>query len=729
MKRWVFRIAVVAAVLFASLAAPISAQADVSGTWTNTGPLAGSDCPVTWSGQSSYSLQQTSILKITQASGQAGCSLTIKSEDLSTWQISLDQGVSWTTLFGSFEGISASGGSFPRQVWFRVGSTSATIGSGNYVPSLYGSDFQVPVISINPILLKGSVEMTFWLPDGRECTNISPVRVPIDSQYILPSPGADCRTTSGAEILGWKVGWDDLIHPPGHPVLVVDSQQFTAVIKEESLTVNYDANVGAGDQCFVGAIDLPVKSRTISQEIDRDDLAQYRVMVEPACAPAWHSFAGWNWRYWDTRPSAELLTLGAPAPADWSTTGANQVTLYAQWKPRPPVVVDINAFPTEIPQLTPVSVVVGNAIPAAGAGPDGYVTITGPSPPELSFASPAMTKAIEDFFLSGGTSLVIIPATDAEGPGLAMAIDSINVPNALDLSAPEMRGLSGQSYELVAAALIEQASELEAMAWLDPPASVVAGGQPAQAVNGVIALAEQLRAVIDGDDVSATLLGSGVVAADGTARAASPAALGTRVRTDTDFGIWVRMQPLAGAAITGSEVNSTQSQQAQMQINGVSPVIDFPMLGTVIAPNITLDRLVHTTQQRFDDWLFQSLKMGLSGFKDLPNGPETWAAMTEDIASFLNVLYQEGALSGNSPAQAFQIDCSATQQAIEEGYVTCDMTLQFLMPPPREFTLQVPVQPGVTSQNTPVTPVPSPALPSPNSASPNSTPRVPSIVP
>ena len=346
------------AVAIATLTFAAPAQADASGTWTNTGVASGTDCPTTWSGSSSYSLQSTSILKITVASGgQATCSVTLKGSDLSTWQVSLDSGVSWTTLSGSFAGYEADGG--PKQIWFRVGTTSATVGSGVYATN-QGSGFQVPVISITPILDRGSAEFTFWLPDGRECTNISPVSVAIDSMYVLPEAGAGCRTANDEEIIGWKVGWDDLVHPPGHPVLVVDSQQFTAVLKSQVLTVAFDANVAVGDICSIGATDVPVGLRTVSQEIDRNSLADYRLMVRPVCRPFGHYFTGWS-----TDPAGDPLPLGSPPPANWSTTDANVVTLFAQWAPQPVAVIELNEFPGGIKAITGVQVMVGDVTPAA----------------------------------------------------------------------------------------------------------------------------------------------------------------------------------------------------------------------------------------------------------------------------------------------------------------------------------------------------------------------------
>jgi hypothetical protein len=53
-RRGITRVGLAAALLAPMLALAPAAQADVSGTWTNTGPAVGTDCPTTWSGSPTY---------------------------------------------------------------------------------------------------------------------------------------------------------------------------------------------------------------------------------------------------------------------------------------------------------------------------------------------------------------------------------------------------------------------------------------------------------------------------------------------------------------------------------------------------------------------------------------------------------------------------------------------------------------------------------------------------
>ena len=82
------------------------------------------------------------------------------------------------------------------------------------------------------------VEFTFWLPDGRECGAISPMHAEVGRIFTLPGVDAYCRITPSARVHGWAIpvpvgltgfGSVSSPFPPGLPVMVVDSQQFTVV--------------------------------------------------------------------------------------------------------------------------------------------------------------------------------------------------------------------------------------------------------------------------------------------------------------------------------------------------------------------------------------------------------------------------------------------------------------------------------------------------------------------
>ena len=118
--------------------------------------------------------------------------------------------------------------------------------------------------------------------------------------------------------------------PPGLVVNVVDSQQFTAIVKEPILEVRYNANVGIDNACVVG--DVPHSTddgRSALVWVPRVDFAMARTPDRASCTPPGHELAGWNTR---GDGSGQTLELGAPLPATWESPSRNNYTLYAVWR-------------------------------------------------------------------------------------------------------------------------------------------------------------------------------------------------------------------------------------------------------------------------------------------------------------------------------------------------------------------------------------------------------------
>lgn len=177
-----------------------------------------------------------------------------------------------------------------------------------------------------------SYQFTYWLDRETECTSISPVTVMRGTVTTLPEESADCRT-EGSTVAGWTIPGDDRVFRPGAVVYVVDSQQFTAVLREPGVTVRYDANVGGSDSCLHDGIEVPIGERTESIWLPRDAVGTYPLAAAAVCAPPGHRLAGWLWR---TAPEPTVLTPGGVSPEEWNVEGTspvNRVRLFAVWLP------------------------------------------------------------------------------------------------------------------------------------------------------------------------------------------------------------------------------------------------------------------------------------------------------------------------------------------------------------------------------------------------------------
>ena len=186
------------------------------------------------------------------------------------------------------------------------------------------------------------VQLTFWLPDGRECTSISPVQVLAGSQYRLPDGEALCQTMPGSKVIGWTIpvaadftgaGSSSLPFSPGHLVDASNSQEFTAVIREPVIELRYDANVGAGVACAPGdATHTSNNGRLAHIWVPRETFTDARFPTTTPCTPPGHELQAWNTAGDDTGQS---YTPGNPLPEAWATTNPNTHTLYAIWRHQP----------------------------------------------------------------------------------------------------------------------------------------------------------------------------------------------------------------------------------------------------------------------------------------------------------------------------------------------------------------------------------------------------------
>lgn len=170
-------------------------------------------------------------------------------------------------------------------------------------------------------------QFTFWLPDGQQCTAISPITVTAGTSYELPGEDAACAVT-GSVVTGWRIPGQSAALAPGRRVRVSGSQQFTAVLEYSWVDVVFDANVATSNQCLSDGTDSRV--REASWSVPRELLLAVAVPVRETapCTPPSHSFVGWS-----TEPTGNRTPLSTvPSPAvDPDGNAANSVRLFAIW--------------------------------------------------------------------------------------------------------------------------------------------------------------------------------------------------------------------------------------------------------------------------------------------------------------------------------------------------------------------------------------------------------------
>ena len=183
------------------------------------------------------------------------------------------------------------------------------------------------------------VDFTYLLPDGRECSSISPQRVQVGAMYALPGEDALCQTSDGSLVAGWVIpvpqgftGYGSVHEPfpPGLPVRVTDSQRFTLVPYEQTLQVDYDANIATDDACTpADVLHGSQDGRVEYVWVPRADFSMARTPSQAPCQPEGHELMGWNTSGDGT---GEVIGLGEPLPDGWATHRTNHHTLYAIWR-------------------------------------------------------------------------------------------------------------------------------------------------------------------------------------------------------------------------------------------------------------------------------------------------------------------------------------------------------------------------------------------------------------
>lgn len=173
-------------------------------------------------------------------------------------------------------------------------------------------------------------EFRFYLPDGRECTSISPQILVVGSSFSLPLADALCGMDNSI-VTGWRIPGQANAFEVGRSVRVTSSQQFTAVLEMPWVSVIFDANVGAGDACMQGNVDVLGDRRDDVWSIPREQVTDQPLPSTAICTPEGYVLSGWVDRRGD--PWTVLSTDGQipGAAVDVDGNAANEIHLYAQW--------------------------------------------------------------------------------------------------------------------------------------------------------------------------------------------------------------------------------------------------------------------------------------------------------------------------------------------------------------------------------------------------------------
>lgn len=156
---------------------------------------------------------------------------------------------------------------------------------------------------------------------------------------------------------------------------------------------------------------------------------------------------------------------------------------------------------------------------------------------------------------------------------------------------------------------------------------------------------------------------------------ASIAIAGIWCYSDRTRGVWKAPANIALNGISGVKERITDDQQGTMNAKGINVVRDFRDRGYVVWGARTLktddDNWRYIPVRRLFDSVERDIKKALRPMVFEPNSQPTWQHVRTAIDNYLHSLWQQGALTGNTPAEAWFVQIgkgiTMTEDDIKQG--------------------------------------------------------------
>ena len=137
-------------------------------------------------------------------------------------------------------------------------------------------------------------------------------------------------------------------------------------------------------------------------------------------------------------------------------------------------------------------------------------------------------------------------------------------------------------------------------------------------------------------------------------------AAGAYARTDFKRGVWKSPAGINDGKLFGAlgvVYNTSRGERDALYPARINPIVDEAGIGIYIDGGRTLGQLSSSWSsipiRRLFLFAEESIQEGIKFAKHEPNGPATWRAIRASINAFLKLLWQDGGLFGEQPADAF----------------------------------------------------------------------------
>ena len=174
---------------------------------------------------------------------------------------------------------------------------------------------------------------------------------------------------------------------------------------------------------------------------------------------------------------------------------------------------------------------------------------------------------------------------------------------------------------------------------------------------------------------------------------------GAYATTDANRGVWKAPAGLANVLLntTGPVPSGAMNdpQQGVLNLDSINCLRSFSSIGTVVwgartlvAANVAYQQNMYVPVRRMTLFIEQTLLANLRWVVFEPNDEPLWIAIRSSIESFLLSLFNQGALQGSTPSQAFKVTCdSTTTTPDDQALGIVNIVVAFAPLKPAEFVI------------------------------------------
>lgn len=293
-----------------------------------------------------------------------------------------------------------------------------------------------------------------------------------------------------------------------------------------------------------------------------------------------------------------------------------------------------------------------------------------------------LSLAVYQFFAEGGEEAYIvgIPANvddslpdeeaiigDVSSQTGLHALDAISDFNLLVI--PDLGRLSQRDAAIVTETAMDYANGQNVFFIADYPSSITT-------LDSILNWVEQLNSLTGADSTALYFPQIEAIiptnSHETVTMGAGGAVAGLYSNVDLSGGVW---QAPAGVnygdlnAAIDLSFNLTNTQQNQTDAAGMNAIRDFIPNGITVGSARTLalsGEYTSISVRRVRYYIDRTIQEGLEWVVFETSNPQIWNAVTQEISTFLNTSWQQGALKGAEASQAFYVVCESANNSAED---------------------------------------------------------------